>query len=116
AQDVPRLTGCESWQRIEEGEKAVPPGIFGGDRLRRYKPQGRSVRAVGLAIAVILVGYAAIVVEGRAPKHRAVVHHAERHVAHRLGMTKPARPFRDSKVTRIHKPDKLRRFVVEEDR
>ena len=58
---------------------------------------------------------AAIVVERRAPEHRAVVHHAVIDVAHDFAVAKAAGLLRDAQIAGIHEADEFRRFVIEPD-
>src|SRR5205814_2059835 len=95
AQNVSGVAQIETRQGIEEGENAVKPGVG-----RRYgsvvdQAQRRAIGAIALAEAVILQIKAAVIVERRAPEHRAVIHHAVIDVADDRVVAKAAGLFGD---------------------
>ena len=113
AQDVSRLAQIETRQRIEERQNAVQLRVLRRDRRVIDQAQRRAVRAVGLAEAIVLQVEAAIVVERRAPQHRAVVHHAVIDVANDFAMAKSAGLLRDAQIAGIDEANELGRFVIE---
>ena len=115
AQDVSGIAQVEARERIEERQDAADPGVLRRDRCVIVEPERRAIGAVGLAEAVILQVEAAVIVERRAPEHRAVVHHAVIDVADDLVVAKAAGLFRHAQVAGIDEADELGRFVIEPD-
>jgi len=56
---------------------------------------------------------AAIVIKSRAPKHRAVIHHAVIDVANDFAVAKTAGLLRDTQIPGIDKADEFRRFMIQ---
>ena len=90
AQNIARLAQVETRQRIEERQNAVDLRVFGVTGVWIDQAQWRAVRAVGLAEAIILEVERAVVVESRAPEHRAMIHHAVVDIAHDFAVAKAA--------------------------
>src|SRR5205814_6151606 len=69
----------------------------------------RAIRAIGLAEVGILNRKSAVVIKRRAPKHRAVRHHASARARRltRVTVRAAASPGRHAQVTGIKKPDEL---------
>src|SRR5207302_10818481 len=73
----------------------------------------RAAAAELLTETISLKIESAVVVEGRAPQHRAVIHHAVMDVVHDLTVTKSARLLSDTQIAGIHETNELGRFVIE---
>ena len=115
AQDVSRLAQIETRERIKKRKDAVQLRVVGCDRRVIDQAERHAVGAVGLAEAIILQVEAAVIVERRAPEHRAVIHHAVIDVADDLVVAEAAGLFRHAQVARIHEADELGRLVIEPD-
>ena len=90
-----------------------PPRVGGGHGLQ---PLRRAVHAVALAVPGALDGHGAVVVQGGAPEHAAVRHHA---LAVRAalpwgGSRGAAADVGDAEVAGVDEADELGRFVVEQ--
>ena len=112
---LPGLPRLKRGSGSRNGRMPRSCGVLGRDRRVVDQPQRRAIRAVGLAEAVILQVNAAVVVERRAPEHRAVVHHAVIDVANDLAVAKAAGLLRHAQIAGIDEPDELGRLVVEPD-
>src|ERR1051325_2327198 len=113
AQNVARLADDESRQRIDEREHAIRARLFRRRNVRIQYPQRFAVGPVSLSVAIILQRKRAIIVERRAPEHRAMTHHAVPCAGHFAGVTGAARLLRHAQVTWVDELDELRRLVIQ---
>ena len=112
AQNVARLGGRKSRQRINERQNTVSHRHFWSDRHRTFQTQWNAVQSVSLPEAIILGGISAVVVESSPPKHRAMPHHAVADILHDLGMTEAARLLRHAQVPWVHKLYEIGRLMI----
>ncbi len=115
-QDVPRLRHLEPRQRVEERHHGLPFHLERGRRWDRLEPLRGPVHAVAFAESRRLERDRAVIVQGRAPEHRAVGHHALAHLEHLVGVAvgRAATQVGDSQVAGIDEPDELGRLVIQE--
>ena len=113
------LPGCVISKRGNGSRNGRTPFfVISSSRRRRHglQPLRHAVHAVALAVAGLLVRHRAVVVEGGAPEHAAVRHHA-RACCPALpsdGSRVAAAEVRDAQVARIDEADELGRFVIEQ--
>src|SRR6266487_5775178 len=92
----------------------MPVGVFGCDRLRIEQFQRLTAPAVCLAVAIILEGETAVVVESCTPQHRAVIHDAMKYAPNGFLMAKTAGFIGYAQISRIYKLNELRRLVIQQ--
>ncbi len=113
-QDVARLGDLKPRQRVEIGELGLALDCLDRRRRNGLDPLRHAVHAVALAIPRLLVGHSAIVVEGGAPEHAAVRHHALPHGKRFRRMAIAAGRLGDAQIARIEEADELGRLVIQQ--
>ena len=116
AQDVARLRDLEARQRIEERHDALLADLLLGRRRHGLQPLRHAVHAVAFAEARPLVGDGAVVVEGGAPEHAAVRHHAlaDLSAPRAVAAGGAAADVGDAQVAGVDEADELGRLVVQQ--
>ncbi len=114
-QNVAGLAERKLRERVERRQDAMQPRVLGRDGRGIDQAQRRAVRPVGLAVAVIFEGHRAVVVERRAPEHRAVVHHAVPDMVHGFLVAQTASLLRNAQVAGIDEADEFGGLVVQQD-
>ncbi len=113
-QGVARLARLEVGQGVEEVQDALLLAFPVARRGDRLDPLGGAVHAVALAEVAGLQRVRPVVVQGRAPEHGPVGHHALAilHDFIRMAIRGPATDVGDSEVPRVDEPDELGGLVV----
>ena len=114
AEQVARLRDVPLRQRIEERQHAEFARVLGRDGRRRVEAQRLAAGSVGLAVTRGFEGHRAVVVERRAPEHRAVAHHRVADVARFFFVAGAAGFLRDAQVAGIHELHELGRLVIQQ--
>ena len=115
AEDVAWLRDWKLRERFEKGEHAVRSRFLRRRNVGIEKFERLAVHTVSLAEAIIFQRIRAIVVERRAPKHRAVVHHAQPNVVNGFLVARAAGDVRDAQIAGVDEADELGRLVVQND-
>ena len=115
AENVARLADGEARERVEVRQDAVTLRVLGRDGRGVREAQRGAVGGVGLAVERRLLRNRTVVVERRAPEHRAVPHHRVTDAGDFLLVAGAAGLVRDAQVAGIYELDELRGFLVEED-
>ena len=112
-QDVPRLHPLEPRQGIEIADHPLEVELLGRRRRHVLQPLADAVHAIALAVRGVLHGDRAVVVEGGAPEHAAVRHHALAHLEDLGRVASAATDVRHPQIARVDEADELRGLVVE---
>ena len=115
AEDVGRLADLEPGEGVERGDNAAFLLRVGRRRIS-LQPLRHAIHAVAFSEARPLVRHSAVVVQGGAPKHAAVGHHAFAILQYfpRMAAGGAATDVGHAQVAWVDKADKLRAFVIEQ--
>src|SRR5262249_34102006 len=115
-QDVAHLRYLPSRERIKKGQYSALCRIVSRRLWDRDEPLRFSVLRVAFAKAIVLQRVRSVVVERRAPEHRAGGHHAVAYVVglRRMTLRIAAASARDSKIAGIYKLNEVDALLVQQ--
>ena len=115
AQGISGIAQIETRERIEKRQDAVQHRVGWCDGCVVCDAELHAIGAVGLAEAIVLQIESAVIIKRRAPKHRAMGHHAVLDVANDLGVAEAAGLLGHTQIAWVDEADELVRFVIEPD-